>query len=83
MSREMACRGQCYTSRDFTIVAHTSFCAVVLEAQQPVDRAGAMENAQSAFPTAPWTAHRTRRPTAHRHSSSSLVLKTEKRERLQ
>ena len=27
-----------------------------------MDRAGVMENAQTAFPTAPWTAHRTRRP---------------------
>jgi hypothetical protein len=51
-----------YGPRDRTIVAYTASCAVVLEAQQPVDRAGAMENAQSAFPTAPWTAHRTRRP---------------------
>jgi hypothetical protein len=62
MSREMACRGGCYGSRDLSVVAYTASCAVVLEAQQPVDRAGAMENAQSAFPTAPWTAHRTRRP---------------------
>ncbi len=45
-----------------TIVAYRVSCAVVLEARQPVDRAGAMENAQNAFPTAPWTAHRTRRP---------------------
>jgi hypothetical protein len=62
MSRAMGCRGEMYGPRDRTIVAYTASCAVVLEAQQPVDRAGAMENAQSAFPTAPWTAHRTRRP---------------------
>lgn len=28
----------------------------------PMDRAGPMENAQSAFPTGPWTAPRARRP---------------------
>ncbi len=31
---------------------------------RPVDPAGAVENARSAFPTAPWTAHTTRRPQA-------------------
>lgn len=62
MSRERGPSRESYRSRDLTIVAYTVACAVVLEARQPVDRAGAMENAQSAFPTAPWTAHSTRRP---------------------
>jgi hypothetical protein len=30
--------------------------------EEPVDRARPMENANRAFPTARWTAHRTRRP---------------------
>jgi hypothetical protein len=30
------------------IVVYTTSCAVVLEARQPVDRAGAVENAQHA-----------------------------------
>jgi hypothetical protein len=62
MSARGTVAGECYGACDLTIVAYTASCAVVLEAQQPVDRAGAMENAQRAFPTAPWTAHRTRRP---------------------
>ena len=62
MSRQTAIAAGMLRSGDVAIVARTAFCAVVLEARQPVDRAGAMENAQTAFPTAPWTAHRTRRP---------------------
>jgi len=62
MSRETGCREGYDRARHLTIVAYTVSCAVVLEARQPVDRAGAMENAQSAFPTTPWTAHKTRRP---------------------
>jgi hypothetical protein len=62
MNGEMRISRGCYGSTDLTIVAYGASCAVVLEARQPVDRAGAMENAQNAFPTAPWTAHRTRRP---------------------
>ena len=53
---------RCQRSGDLPIVAGRASCAVVLESPQPVDRAGAMENAENAFPTAPWTAHRTRRP---------------------
>jgi hypothetical protein len=75
-------RGGCYGSCDLTIVAYTTSSAVVLEAQQPVDRAGAMENAESAFPTAPWTAHRTRRP--RRPTGVLLViLKREEQEPIQ
>jgi hypothetical protein len=62
MSRQTAFAGGCDRLGEVAIVACPASCAVVLEARQPVDRAGAMENAQSAFPTAPWTAHRTRRP---------------------
>jgi hypothetical protein len=62
MSRQAAAAGEGYGSDTVTIVLSTASYAVVLEPRQPVDRAGAMENAQNAFPTAPWTAHRTRRP---------------------
>jgi hypothetical protein len=62
MNGEMRISRECYGSDDPAIVVSRASCAVVLEARQPVDRAGAMENAQHAFPTAPWTAHRTRRP---------------------
>lgn len=54
--------GGYHGSGDLTIVAYRASYAVALKTRQPVDRAGAMENAQHAFPTAPWTAHRTRRP---------------------
>jgi hypothetical protein len=47
-------------SADLTIIVDSR--GRVLATRQPVDRAGAMENAQNAFPTAPWTAPRTRRP---------------------
>jgi hypothetical protein len=62
MRRQTPIAGGCDGAADLAIVVYRPSCAVVLEAQQPVDRAGAMENAQNAFPTAPWTAHRTRRP---------------------
>jgi len=62
MSCQTAFAEGCYGSGAVAIVACTASCAVVPEARQPVDRAGAMENAESAFPTAAWTAHRTRRP---------------------
>ena len=62
MNRQTAFAAGCYGADALTIGAYRASCAVGLEARQPVDRAGAMENAQSAFPTAPWTAHRTRRP---------------------
>jgi hypothetical protein len=62
MNGQTRISGECYGSGDPAIVVYRASCAVVLEARQPVDRAGAMENAQNAFPTAPWTAHRTRRP---------------------
>jgi hypothetical protein len=62
MNGQMQISGGCNRSADLTIVVSRASCAVVLEARPPVDRAGAMENAQNAFPTAPWTAHRTRRP---------------------
>jgi hypothetical protein len=65
-----------YGSTDLPIVVYRASCAVVLEARQPVDRAGAMENAQNAFPTAPWTAHRTRRP---QRSTGILLSRFEKR----
>jgi hypothetical protein len=62
MRRQTVIAGGCHGSPNLTIIAHSASCAVVLEALQPMDRAGAMENAQNAFPTAPWTAQRTRRP---------------------
>ena len=62
MKRQTPIAGGYHGSGDLTIVAYRASYAVALEARQPVDRAGAMENAQNAFPTAPWTAHRTRRP---------------------
>jgi hypothetical protein len=36
--------------------------------RQPVDRARAVENAKSAFPTSSLHAHRTRAHTLHRHT---------------
>ena len=62
MRRQTRHRGGCSGSGEVPIIDGTASCAVVLEPRQPVDRAGAMENAQNAFPTTPWTAHRTRRP---------------------
>jgi hypothetical protein len=62
MSGPTRLSGGCYGSANPTIVAYRASYTVELEPRQPVDRAGAMENAQNAFPTAPWTAHRTRRP---------------------
>lgn len=62
MSRQTAFAEGCDESGEVAIVACPASWAVVLEARQPVDRAGAMEHAQNACPTAPWTAHRTRRP---------------------
>ena len=62
MNDQTGISGGCDRSADLAIVVYWASWAVVLEARQPVDRAGAMENAQNAFPTAPWTAHRTRRP---------------------
>jgi hypothetical protein len=41
-------RGGYRRSADMPIVVYTTSCAVVLEARQPVDRAGAVENAQHA-----------------------------------
>ena len=82
MNRQTAFAGGCYRSDEGAIAACPAFCAVVLEARQPVDRAGAVENAQSAFPTAPWTAHRTRRP--QRPTGIRLfVLKREEQEPIQ
>jgi hypothetical protein len=54
--------GGCHGSADVAISVYRPSCGLVLAPRQPVDRAGAMENAQTAFPTAPWTAPRTRRP---------------------
>jgi hypothetical protein len=62
MKRQTPIAAGYHGSGDLTIVAYKASYAVALKARQPVDRAGAMENAQHAFPTAPWTAHRTRRP---------------------
>jgi hypothetical protein len=62
--------GGCHGSDDLTIVAYRASYAVALKARPPMDRAGAMENAQNAFPTAPWTAPRTRRP----QRSTGLIL---------
>ena len=62
MRRQTPIAEGCHGSGDLRSSLYTASCAVALEARQPVDRAGAMENAQHAFPTAPWTAHRTRRP---------------------
>ena len=62
MNRQTRIAGGGYGSADLPIVVYRASCAVVLETRMPVDRAGAMENAQNAFSTAPWTAHRTRRP---------------------
>jgi len=45
--------------------------------EEPVDRARAMENANRAFPTARWTAHRTRRP----HGPQALLRGKENKER--
>lgn len=82
MSRQTPSRGR-LPSGEVAIVAGTASCAVVLEARQPVDRAGAMENAQTAFPTAPWTAHRTRRPQRPTGLRVSIGLKKEEEEPLQ
>ena len=49
-------------SANLAIIVDRPSCGRVLAPRQPVDRAGAMEIAQNAFPTAPWTAPRTRRP---------------------
>jgi hypothetical protein len=62
MSRQTGHHEGMLRTGEVAIVAGTASCAVVLKARQPVDRAGAMENAHGAFPTAPWTAHRPRRP---------------------
>ncbi len=82
MRRQTPIGGGCHGSGDLTIAAYRASYAVALEARQPVDRAGAMENAQNAFPTAPWTAHRTRRP--QRSTGIILfVLKRDEQEPLQ
>jgi len=62
MTRQRPRVGGGEASTDVTGVAQRPPGAVELEARPPVDRAGAMENAHTAFPTAPWTAHRPRRP---------------------
>jgi len=68
MRRQTPIAGGCHGSGDLTIVAYRASYAVALKARQPVDRAGAMENAQTAFPTAPWTGAQNAPPTtAHRH----------------
>jgi hypothetical protein len=76
MKRQTPIAGGYHASGDLTIVAYRASYAVALEARQPVDRAGAMENAQNAFPTAPWTAHRTRRP---QRSTGTLLFVLKKR----
>jgi len=76
MNGQTQTTGGCYGSADPTIVAYRASYAVELDARQPVDRAGAMENTQNAFSTAPWTAHRTRRP---QRSTGILLLRFEKR----
>ncbi|MBF8298395.1 MAG: hypothetical protein HW395_1052 [candidate division NC10 bacterium] len=43
---------------------HRSWSASPPYTRRPLDPAGAMENANDAFPTAPWTAHTPRRPQA-------------------
>jgi hypothetical protein len=46
---------------------------------RPVDPAGPVDHAQIAWPTAPWTAHTTRRPQApqalHPRLAQELLLK--------
>ena len=82
MNDQTGISGGCDRSADLAIVVYWASWAVVLEARQPVDRAGAMENAQNAFPTAPWTAHRTRRPQRPT-GILLLVLKKKGEEQLQ
>ena len=72
MSGRQSLGGRCRSGNP-PIVVRTPFYAVELVPRRPVDRAGAMGNAQNAFPTAPWTPHRTR----------FLVLKKEDQEPLQ
>jgi hypothetical protein len=73
----------CYGSADLTIAAYGASSAVELEPRQPVDRAGAMDNAQNALPTAPWTAHRTGRPQRRPTGILLFRFKTEEQDPLQ
>jgi hypothetical protein len=82
MNGQMRISRGCNGSADRTIVVSRASCAVVLEARPSEDRAGAMENAQHAYPTAPWTAHRTRRPQRPT-GILFFVWKTEEQDRLQ
>jgi hypothetical protein len=48
MNGQTRISGECYGSGDPAIVVYRASCAVVLQARQPVDRAGSVENAQNA-----------------------------------
>ena len=56
-------KGGCYGSSDLKIVEPRGSQRPCSE-DRPVDPAGTVENAKSAFPTVPWTAHTPRRPQA-------------------
>ena len=68
-------QGGCSRSIRRAIVVRRASCTVELTLthigivpRQPVDRARAVENAKSAFPTSSLHAHRTRAHTLHRHT---------------
>ena len=50
------------------------------QTHRPGDPAGAVDNAKNALPTAPWTAHRTRRPQAPQALSLTLCQSTTTKE---
>ena len=62
MRRQTPIAGGCHGSGDLTIVAYTASCAVALKGGSLWTVPELWKTQQNAFPTAPWTAHRTRRP---------------------